>query len=155
MKKFFLNTALVNLNICSSVLSYLVLIFLGVTKVTVEFSISENLFYFCIVILVFLIAFIVYRIFEKDSNYKRIIIALFFNIICAILLLLFDGTFINFLLIPLNSIIIYGKDYFESLDFVNTDISIILSLFISCLFPIIDLIILKFKQSKANSKNNA
>lgn len=148
MNKIFFNMKFCIVHIGSSLISYIFIIVFGLLDVSVKLNITERTLDFCIVLFVFLISFIIYGIVEKNINYQQIVIVLFFNVICAVLLLLFDGSFINFLLIPLNSILVYGKDFFEGSVSVKTDVSIVISLLISCVLPILDLIILKCKQIK-------
>lgn len=142
MNKFFDNFKLVITNCIASMLTYVVIIIClkfeiyPLTSFQLfedEFS-NDTFFSLSINLLVVTISFALCGILSKEKNIKQIVIFIIYNVFWFVMLLLFDGSFVNYLLIPLDSLLVYCsqfifyriyQDYF----------SIIVSFLISCIFP--------------------
>lgn len=150
MKNVFNHFKLVLIYIIASLISYLIIMLSNLLNIYDLVNANAESFDFGINLLVITIFFMFFGLCSREKNTIQIIVMFVVNIMLFILLLAFDGSFINLLLIPLDSILIYANDFIYFIS--NKEyLSIVIAMLLSCFCPPIIFLIFK---SLTKVKNN-
>ena len=155
MKNVFNHFKLVLIYIIASLISYLIIMLSNLLNIYDLVNTNAELFDFGINLSVITIFFMFFGLCSREKNTIQIIVMFVVNISLFILLLAFDGSFINLLLIPLDSVLIYANDFIYSIS-KNEHTSIVIAMLLSCFYPpIIFLIFKSLKKLKKYNKSGA